>query len=114
PVTALTLLADRTLYGRDPRGFHRTVWLLHGLCAGAVFLLGIQMLKPHAAALGASLFAVFPLSAEPVGWIAGRSDVLATLLAVLATILAIRAQAVAVPSGRPQDGLAGLAARGGA
>ena len=105
PLTVLSFLADRALSGRDPAGYHRTVWILHALCAGAVYLLGIRLVRPHAAALGASIFAVFPLSAESVGWISGRSDVLATLFGVLAAALALDPGGTGASAGESEVGM---------
>ena len=85
----LTMLADERLHGHRPFGFHLTVWLLHGACALALYGLAVRLLAPPAAALGASLFAASPLHAEAVGWIAGRSDVLATLFGAVAVALAL-------------------------
>src|SRR5258705_12233216 len=82
---------DRALYGREPLGFHLTVWLLHGLTSYAVYLMARRLLPAASAVLAASLFAVFPLHPECVGWIAGRTDVVATLFCVLAATLFLEA-----------------------
>src|SRR6185436_9974653 len=50
----------------------------------AVWALARRIASPAAAALGGSLFAVFPASAECVGWIAGRNDILAGLFSAVA------------------------------
>lgn len=87
PMVVLSLLLDRALYGTDPFGYHLTVLLLHAAVSYSVFLLGTRWMSPARATLGGSLFAVFPLHAECVGWIAGRTDVLASLFGVLAVAL---------------------------
>jgi len=99
PVTLLSLLADRALYGSAPFGYHLTVWLLHASAAFAVYALARRIASPAAAVLGASLFAVFPLGAECVGWIAGRNDILAGLFSALAAAAFLSAAGF----GRPGD-----------
>jgi tetratricopeptide (TPR) repeat protein len=91
PVTMLSLLLDHTLYGSEPFGYHLTVLLLHAAAAWAVYALARRIASPLAAVLGASLFAVFPASAECVGWIAGRNDILAGLFSALAAAVFLAA-----------------------
>jgi tetratricopeptide (TPR) repeat protein len=98
PVTLLSLFFDHALYGKDPFGYHLTVWLLHAAAAWAVYALARRMTSPSAAVLGASLFAVFPASAECVGWIAGRNDILAGLFSALAAAVFLAAAGF----GRPE------------
>src|SRR5206468_5544749 len=97
----------RMRYGAEPLGYHATVWLLHAACVWAVFLLA-RRLMPHATAvLGASLFAVFPLHPECVGWIAGRNDILAGLFCALAAAVwldAVRGISDSAPAGGGRGG----------
>ena len=50
---------------------------------GGFYFLGRRLLPPWSAALAASFFAVSPLHAGTVGWIAGRADVLAAFFCAL-------------------------------
>ncbi|HEY5997994.1 MAG TPA: tetratricopeptide repeat protein [bacterium] len=85
PVTWLSLMADASLYGPWPGGFHLTNALLH---AANVFLYGWLLqrwtgrLAPSVAA--AFLLAVHPLHVESVAWVTERKDVLAMFLLLIA------------------------------
>lgn len=95
PVTVSSLLLDRALGGNDPFVFHLSVVLAHAAVSVLVLLLGWSLL-PHdpvgftAAIAGAALFAVHPIHTESVAWIAGRSDVLATLFLLAALVAHLR------------------------
>jgi len=76
--------------------FHLTPVLLHVVCTGAVFLLGLMLLGERrgktdnaawVAFAGALVFATHPVHVETVAWIVGRSDSLCTL-ASLASLMA--------------------------
>jgi tetratricopeptide (TPR) repeat protein len=77
---------------RGPAGYHATAWILHALACVAVFLLARAFLDPWGASLAASLFAVWPVQAEAVGWISARTDILALLFAALAASLWVRGE----------------------
>jgi protein O-mannosyl-transferase len=87
PVTMLTHMADVELWGLHPAGHHLTSLLLHAANAAVLFLLlsrlGIDLRR---AGLAAALFAVHPLNAESVAWIAERKNVLSTLFWMLALL----------------------------
>jgi tetratricopeptide (TPR) repeat protein len=88
PLTWLSLQADATLFGSGPTGFHRTNVLLHATSAVLLFLALCRMtgaLWPCAAT--AALFALHPLRAESVAWVAERKDVLSGFFWML-TLLA--------------------------
>ena len=84
PVVLMSLLIDHRLWGAEPFGYHLTVYLLHAASAWAVWALARRIAGPTAAVLAGSLFAVFPASAECVGWIAGRKDIFAGLFSAIA------------------------------
>ncbi len=93
PFVGLTLVLDHTLYYRNPRGYHLTNILINTLNCLLVFLFGLLFFQATrvrhyrlAAFLGALLFSVHPLHVESVSWIAGRTDLLATLFSLLAVI----------------------------
>ena len=84
PLTTLSHMLDCQLYGLNPRGHHLTSVLLHGATAILLFLVLRQMtgsLWPSA--LVAALFAIHPLRAESVAWVAERKDVLSGFFFVL-------------------------------
>jgi Tfp pilus assembly protein PilF len=76
--------------------FHLSPVLLHVVCTGLVFLLGLRLLRrspvhadhsPWTAFAAALLFAAHPIHVESVAWIAGRSDSLCALFG-LSSLLA--------------------------
>ncbi|NLV42265.1 MAG: tetratricopeptide repeat protein [Candidatus Hydrogenedentes bacterium] len=76
PLTTLTHLVDASLFGKNPAGHHAHSVLWH---LGAVLLWYLALVRMTgnrgAAALAAALFAVHPLRAEAVAWIASRKEV---------------------------------------
>ncbi len=96
PLTVVAYAAQRKAFassgrfGIDPAGFHAVSIALHALVALLVALLALRF---GASWLGASLagcvFAVHPLGVEPVAWVVGQKDLLAT--AFLLSALIVRA-----------------------
>jgi protein O-mannosyl-transferase len=107
PLTWLSYAVDFALWGLEPRGFHLTNLLLHGLNAVLVVLLAEKLMRAAAlelnpsirragAVLAALLFALHPLRVESVAWITERRDVLSCsflLLTVLAYLRYVEADA---------------------
>jgi len=93
PLVNVTLALDYHLWGghlwggANAAGFHLTNLLLH-LLGGCLFYFLLRRLsaRPWFAETVALLFLVHPASAEPVGWIVGRGDLLAFVL-TMATML---------------------------
>ena len=85
PLTYVSLMLDRTLWGTSPSGFHATNLVLHATNATLLFLV-IRALSGSTlrSALVAALFAVHPLRVESVAWACERKDVLAGLFGILA------------------------------
>jgi tetratricopeptide (TPR) repeat protein len=80
PLTWISHMLDVTLFGLNPGGHHLTAVLLHAANAVACFL----VLQAYAgatwpAAFAAALFAIHPLRAESVAYVAERKDVLSAL-----------------------------------
>ncbi len=85
PLTRLSWMADATLYGLDPRGFHATSLALHAIDALVLFAaLSAMTGALWRPALVAALFALHPLQVEPVAWASARKDVLSALFFLLA------------------------------
>lgn len=85
PLTMLSLMLDRTLFGRWAGGFHLTSVLFH--VANVVLLLGImRRLLPGrwSGFFVALLFAIHPLHVESVAWVSERKDVLSIFFGLLA------------------------------
>ncbi len=91
PLTWVSLLLDRQLFGMGPAGYHLTSLLLHAANAILLFVLLRRLTgATWRSAFVAALFAVHPLHVEPVAWVAGRKDVLSTLFWMLALLMYVR------------------------
>lgn len=78
PITFLSHAVDWEFWRLNPRGYHITNVLLHTGNALLVFALGRRLLAPAWAGVAALLFALHASHHEPVFWIAGRFDLMAT------------------------------------
>jgi tetratricopeptide (TPR) repeat protein len=84
PLTTLSHMADWQLFGANAGGHHFTNVLLHSAAAVALFLVLRRMTGAFwRSALVAAVFAIHPLRAESVAWVAERKDVLSGLLFML-------------------------------
>lgn len=85
PLTWLSHLLDVSLFGLNPAGHHLHSVLLH---YGSTLLLFLFLRSATGASgkslLVAAIFAIHPLRAESVVWVAQRKDVLATFFAMAA------------------------------
>lgn len=84
PLTWMSLMLDRQMYGLRAGGYHVSNLLLH--VANALLLFGV--LYRTTGALGrssfvAALFAVHPIHVESVAWVTERKDVLSTFFWML-------------------------------
>jgi hypothetical protein len=84
PLTWLSLMLDRSLFGPDAAGFHATNLALHIASTLLLFLLLQRMTGARwRSAFVAALFALHPLHVESVAWVAERKDVLSTFFGLL-------------------------------
>ncbi|TAL17358.1 hypothetical protein EPN96_05900 [bacterium] len=87
PVTWLSYMADVSVSGLSPEGFHRTNVILHGL---NVLLLFFVLRNATGSTVRsffvAALWAIHPLRAESVAWVAERKDVLSGFFFLLALL----------------------------
>lgn len=80
PLTWISLMADASLWGPNPGGFHLTSVVIHAAAAVALFLFLAYATGAFWRPLVVSLlFAIHPLQVESVSWISGRKDVLLAL-----------------------------------
>jgi tetratricopeptide (TPR) repeat protein len=102
PVTWLSFVVERRLFGEAPAVSHASNVLLHAANAALLLALLARLTgRLWPAALAAAIFAVHPAHVESVAWVAERKDVLSTLLglgALLAYLGWVR---------RPRAGAAG-------
>jgi len=97
PLSLITHMVDCTLFGLDAWGHHFSSLLLHTATVVVAFLfLAAVTRAPWRSGFVAGLFAVHPLGADSVAWVAERSNVLCglfwmtTLLAYVSYCRAIR------------------------
>jgi tetratricopeptide (TPR) repeat protein len=84
PLTMISLRLDYQLHGLHAGGYHLTNVLIHTASAVLLFLLLRQMTGAlWRSAFVAAVFAIHPLRAESVAWVAERKDVLATFFFLL-------------------------------
>lgn len=101
PVTIATYRVEHALFGLDPAPFHATNVLLHALVTLLLFALLRRLGAGPRLAGGAALaFALHPAVVEPVAWVSGRKEVLASLFTLLALLSFSR------PLGAARAGLA--------
>ena len=90
PVTNVSRLIDVTLFGLAPGGHHLQSLVLHAVNACLVFWLFLSLSRSSSfSGVSALLFAVHPLNAEAVCWLAARKDLLlgtGSLLTLLAYV----------------------------
>ena len=85
PLTWLSLMLDRTLWGGAALAFHLTNVALHAANAVLLFLVLRRMTgATWRPLLVAALFAVHPLRVESVAWVSARKDCLSALFGLLA------------------------------
>ena len=89
PITYTTFWFDHKLWGYDPLPFHVFNIVVHAVNSTLVFLL-LRRLAVPGAWLAAAVFAVHPVHVEPVAWVIGRKDLLATMFCLCLLLVWIR------------------------
>ncbi len=88
PVVSASYWVDYALWGEKPFGYHLRNVALHALSSILVLFLAARWMGSRpAAAAAAAIFAVHPIHTQSVTWIAGRTDLLATLFCLAALFL---------------------------
>src|SRR5579872_6218981 len=91
PLTWISLMLDSSIYGVRPLGYHLTNVLLHATNGVLLFAaLALATQSPVKSGFVAALFALHPLHAESVVWIAERKDVLSTFFGLLSLLTYVR------------------------
>lgn len=84
PLTWISHMVDCQIYGLRPGGHHLTNVLIHAATAMALFLaLRLMTGATWRSGFVAAVFAIHPLRAESVAWIAERKDLLSGLFFIL-------------------------------
>lgn len=93
PLLALSFVLDKVLWDMDPTFLHLENMLIHLVNVFLVYMLARQVLRywlidaepvPFLAAL---IFALHPINVEPIAWISGRTDPLATVFLLSSLLL---------------------------
>lgn len=93
PLFSLCLALQYALWGANPLGYHLVNLLLHGLAALLVTLLAADLVKDRRGAVVAGLlFAVHPVHAEAVAYVAAVNELLCTIFALAALRSYIRSR----------------------
>jgi len=87
PLMLVSLAVDRLLFGLDAWGYHLHSVLWHLLSLVLLFSLLRKLLGDMPALMGAALFALHPVHAEAVIWIAARNDLIAAALVLFVLVL---------------------------
>jgi hypothetical protein len=88
PLVVLSFAFDRLFYGGHPVGYHLTNLFLHGIATLIAWAIARRVLGAGIGAwASAALFAIHPCHVQAVGWISGRTDVLAGLFYMAAFAL---------------------------
>ncbi len=93
PLIVLSFAADRLVYGDHAAGYHLSNLLMHLSTTLLFWGIARRVLGAGFAAwAAAALFAIHPAHTVAVGWISGRTDVLATMLYAAAFLLYLRSR----------------------
>ncbi|WP_052567169.1 tetratricopeptide repeat protein [Candidatus Magnetobacterium casense] len=91
PLTWLSYLADVSMFGLNPKGFHLINLLFHMASVMFLFTCLTRMTQlPWQSAMVAALFALHPVNVESVAWASERKNVLSTLLWILTMMAYLR------------------------
>ncbi len=91
PLTWLSLMIDRELFGNNAGGYHWTSVTLHIINTLILFVfLKEATLAPLRSAFVALLFAIHPLHVESVAWVSQRKDLLCTLFGFISLLGYVR------------------------
>jgi protein O-mannosyl-transferase len=91
PLTWISYLIDRQLFGMHAGGFHAVNVLLHAASSVLLFVALFRMTgRAWRCAIVAAVFALHPLHVESVAWVSERKDVLSTLLEMIGLLLYVR------------------------
>jgi hypothetical protein len=89
PITVATYTLEAQWLGLAPWHFHLLNVIAHVVCCAFVFLLALRLRLTTLGAICATLlFGLHPVVAEPVSWVTGRKDLLATCFGLGMLLLA--------------------------
>lgn len=86
PLVSLSFMADFSLWGLEPWGYHLTNISLHVANSILAYFLMRVYVSPITALMGAVLFAAHPIHTEAVTYISGRGELLMSLFLLSGTL----------------------------
>jgi tetratricopeptide (TPR) repeat protein len=93
PLFLLWLLANRSLFGLAPWGWHLTTVGLHCAAAVLLYVLARRLLRDRfLASVAALLFGVYPATVETAAWISGATDSLLCVFLLGSLLWFLRAE----------------------
>jgi hypothetical protein len=88
PLIVVSFAIDRLVYGLHAAGYHLTNLVMHAAATLLTWVVARRVLgSTFGAWASAALFAIHPCHVQAVGWISGRTDVLASLFYMGALVL---------------------------
>jgi len=90
PLFWLSLMIDNKIFGRNPKLFHVTNILIHGLNGILIFLIFRRWFTGPLPLIAALAWLSLPIHTEVVAWISGRAIGLATLFVLLDVFAALK------------------------
>ncbi len=90
PLTYLTFAIDKALWGQNAAGFRLTNLLIHLAAVFVLYRVARRLFDETVAQAAAAIFAIHPLTAEPVYYVFARSSSLSALLCLVALELWLR------------------------
>lgn len=88
PLILISYALDYSIWKLNPLGFHLTNILWHALASALLCLIVMKFTSSNfASLLAGSLFAVHPAHVESVAFVSGRTDIIATALALLSAVV---------------------------
>ncbi|MCX8036953.1 MAG: tetratricopeptide repeat protein [Candidatus Sumerlaeia bacterium] len=100
PLVFLSFWANYVLGGVAPSHYHLTNVLLHGANSVLVYAVIARLMGRLTGGLAAAVFAVHPVHAESVAFVAGRSDLLCAMFLLLTVLATMQTFLAPVPKRR--------------
>ncbi len=92
PLLSLSFMADYTVWGLSPWGYHLTNTLLHVLNSILIYFLARMYVPAIPALMATLLFAVHPIHTEAVTYISGRGELIMTFFLLSGVLVFLKSE----------------------